>query len=109
MPHDHMQHDESGTGQAGVDGANRQRAVSRWVFIGFVLIAGYFLITGHWTHITEHWGHIANVLPFLLLAACPLLHLFHHRGYGHADEESPSSRPPGPGGPSDAVGGGDRH
>jgi peptidoglycan/LPS O-acetylase OafA/YrhL len=91
------------------EGAGRRRSISRYVFFGFAAIAVYLLITEHWTHITEHWGHIANVLPFVLLAACPLLHLFHHSGHGHADEESPSSRPAGPGGPSDAVGGGHRH
>ena len=32
----------------------------------------------------EHQRHILGLLPFLLLAACPLLHLFMHRGHsGH--------------------------
>jgi Protein of unknown function (DUF2933) len=74
------------------DNADHRRAVSRYVFFGFVAIALYLLITEHWTHITEHWGHIANVLPFLLLAACPLLHLFHH--HGHDDNPPPRSPPP---------------
>lgn len=31
----------------------------------------------------EHWGHALGVLPYLLLLACPLLHLFHgHGGHG---------------------------
>jgi hypothetical protein len=38
-------------------------------------IAGYFL----WT---EHQAHVISALPWILLAACPLLHVFMHRG-GH--------------------------
>lgn len=49
---------------------------SRWVFIAFALIAGFFLLA-------EHRAHAIEYLPFLLLAACPLLHLFHgHGGHG---------------------------
>jgi len=50
--------------------------MSALVFLAFGVIAAYFLIT-------EHRAHLFGYLPFLLLAACPLLHLFHHRG--HAD------------------------
>jgi len=59
------------------------RTASRIVFIGFVAIAGFYLVT-------EHRAHLFGALPFLLLAACPLLHLFHHRAH-RADEERPSS------------------
>jgi hypothetical protein len=31
----------------------------------------------------EHWGHAFGVLPYLLLLACPLLHLFGHGGHRH--------------------------
>ena len=47
--------------------------MSKYVFIGFLLIAGYFLIT-------EHRAHVIEFLPFVLLAACPLLHFFHGHG-----------------------------
>ena len=30
----------------------------------------------------EHWGHVAGLWPYLLLLACPLMHLFHGPG-GH--------------------------
>lgn len=92
-----MQHDHSGA-----DGTNRLRTVSRYVFFGFVAIAAYFLIT-------EHRAHLFGWLPFLLLAACPLLHFFHHGGHNHGGEESPPSRPPGSNGPKDPMGGGHRH
>ena len=43
--------------------------------IGFLAIAGFYLIT-------EHRAHVFGILPFLLLLACPLLHMFMHRGHG---------------------------
>ena len=65
---------------------NRTR---RWVFAGFALIAAYFL----WT---EHRAHVVQFLPFVLLLACPLLHVFHghggHGGHGgHEDKERKNS------------------
>jgi protein-S-isoprenylcysteine O-methyltransferase Ste14 len=38
-------------------------------------IAGYFLLT-------EHLAHTLGTLPYLLLAACPMMHLFMHHGHG---------------------------
>ena len=58
---------------------DRPRGTNRaagWVFAGFILIAAYFL----WT---EHRAHVVQFLPFVLLLACPLLHMFHgHGGHG---------------------------
>ena len=31
----------------------------------------------------SHTGHVVAALPYLLLMACPLMHLFMHRGHGH--------------------------
>ncbi|NIM65857.1 MAG: DUF2933 domain-containing protein [Candidatus Latescibacteria bacterium] len=44
--------------------------------IAFLGIAVFFL----WE---EHKVHILSALPWVLLALCPLLHLFMHGGYGH--------------------------
>lgn len=55
-------------------------AVSRWVFAGFALVALFFLVT-------EHRAHLYGWLPYLLLAACPLMHLFHGHG-GHGSDGS---------------------
>ena len=30
-----------------------------------------------------HTGHLLAALPYLLLLACPLMHLFMHGGHGH--------------------------
>jgi len=49
------------------------------VLVGFLAIAGFFL----WT---EHRAHLLGILPFALLAACPLMHLFMHHGHGHGHE-----------------------
>ncbi len=46
--------------------------------IGMVVIGGvaaYFLLT-------EHLAHVVGALPFLLLLACPLMHVFMHGGHG---------------------------
>lgn len=48
---------------------------SNIVLIAFLAIAGFYLIAEHRAHL---WGY----LPFLLLLACPLLHLFMHKGHG---------------------------
>src|SRR5271165_334192 len=72
------------------------------VFLGFSAIAAYFLIT-------EHSAHLALAVPFLpwlLVAACPLMHLFMHHGHGghgsgsdrdavphHIDHDNGGNRP----------------
>ena len=45
------------------------------VLCGFMLVAAFYLLT-------EHTAHMFGALPFLLILACPLMHLFHHRGHG---------------------------
>jgi len=55
------------------------------VLIGFLAIAGFFL----WQ---EHRAHLLGFLPYLLLLACPLLHVFMHRGHGgHGDHGAKGS------------------
>lgn len=47
--------------------------------IGFVVIgaiAAYYLLT-------EHLAHVVGALPYLLLLACPLMHVFMHGGHDH--------------------------
>jgi hypothetical protein len=63
MP-DEAQHDES---------AWRPRV--KLVFVVFALIGAFFLIA-------EHRAHVLPWLPWLFLAACPLMHVFMHHGHG---------------------------
>lgn len=94
MNHDHIQHDI------------RPKAFWRSRYsVGLIVlgaIASYFLLT-------EHRAHFFFALPFLLLLACPLMHIFMHHGHGghgvgenhihdgtqRAAEASPPVRPPG--------------
>lgn len=32
---------------------------------------------------TEHTAHLLGVLPYFFVLACPLMHMFMHRGHGH--------------------------
>lgn len=52
---------------------------TKWVFIGFLAIAAYFVIAEHKAHLSG----LLYYLPLLLLLACPLLHVFMHRGHGN--------------------------
>ena len=62
---------------------------SGMVLCGFLLIAGFYLLT-------EHTAHVFGALPYLLLLACPLMHLFMHQGHGgHGTQQSPPEREPG--------------
>jgi hypothetical protein len=45
------------------------------IFALFAAIGAYF-------QIVEHGAHIIPYLPWVLLAACPLVHIFMHGGHG---------------------------
>jgi len=54
------------------------------VLLGFLIIAGFYLIA-------EHRAHLFGWLPWLLLLACPLLHFFmhgRHGGHRHKNSET---------------------
>jgi len=69
MTHEHEHHQAE-------SGVPKQKLA----LIGFLIVAGFFLFT-------EHRAHLFGFLPFLLLLACPLLHLLHE---GHGDHEAGS-------------------
>lgn len=48
-------------------------------------IGGYFVV---W-----HQQHVAAALPFLIILACPLMHLFTHGKHGHSHRH-PTDRQP---------------
>jgi len=57
----------------------RWRSPLGMALLGFLAIAGFFLIA-------EHRAHLLGVLPFVLVALCPLLHRFGHGGHRHSDK-----------------------
>lgn len=69
MKHEHE--DERGSGR---------RSPLNLALLGFLAIAGFFLVS-------EHQAHVLGALPFVLLALCPLLHLFGHHGHGHGADK----------------------
>lgn len=81
---------------------DRRASRSRWVFVAFAVIAAYFLVA-------EHGAHVVPYLPWLLLLACPLMHVFlHGRHGGHGrhfdhgrDRAAPDADPRRPGSPVD--------
>ena len=54
----------------------------RRVFPVFVVLAAVLLIA-------EHRLHVLGYLPWLILLACPLMHVFMHRGHGHKGNQGP--------------------
>jgi hypothetical protein len=71
------------------------RSKTGMVCVGFLAVAAFFLAT-------EHTAHFLRALPWLLLAACPLMHLFMHHGGGHDRDAHSDTRAPDAGGsPSD--------
>jgi DUF2933 family protein len=58
------------------------------VLIGFLVVAGFYLLT-------EHTAHLLGALPLLLFLSCPLMHLFMHHGHGghHARDGASEARP----------------
>lgn len=61
-----------------------EHLLSRIALVGFLGIAAFFL----WT---EHRAHVLGALPYLLLLACPLMHLLHgghHHGHEHSRKDA---------------------
>jgi hypothetical protein len=68
-------------------------AKGRIALIGFFIIAALFLFY-------EHTMHVLGVLPYLLILACPLMHLFMHHGHhygGHQQGSGAGQGSPGTG------------
>jgi hypothetical protein len=87
MTHEHVHPHVDATGR----GTPWWRSKAGIVLLGFLAVAGFFLVT-------EHTAHVFGALPWLLVLACPLMHLFMHGGHGHG----------GHGGHSDGAAKGER-
>jgi DUF2933 family protein len=65
---------------------------------------GLFAVVGIFFVLAEHRAHVLPFLPWLLLAACPLMHFFMHGdGHGHGHRHESQSEP------DSATDGGSRH
>lgn len=54
-----------------------------WKGVAFILIlagVSFYLLT-------QHMEHLAVALPYLILLACPLMHIFGHGHHGKSDHE----------------------
>jgi hypothetical protein len=61
------------------------------VLIGFLVLGGFYLIAEHRAHL---WL-VLPWLPWLLLLACPLMHIFMHGGHGgHGENDNTGSGAP---------------
>lgn len=50
----------------------------KWIYFAasLAVIVLFFLLR-------EHWAHALGLLPYVVLLACPLMHLFHRHGHRH--------------------------
>jgi len=71
------------------------RSRSGLVMLGFLAVGGYFL----WT---EHQAHVIEILPWLLLGGCLVMHLFMHGGHGGHNGKSGEGTQSSRGGGDDA-------
>ena len=79
-PGAHAQHEHDSSGSF-------WKSKAGLVACGFLLIGGFFLLT-------EHWAHVLGVLPYLLILACPLMHLFMHGSHGGHSGKTPNKHNP---------------
>jgi hypothetical protein len=69
-----------------LEAETRGRRVRRRIALAvFAAGAAYFLLT-------EHRAHTIQALPWLILALCPLMHLFMHGGHGSHGDSSGAPR-----------------
>jgi hypothetical protein len=75
--------------ESGARGAPQGRKPLTIALLMLALIAVFYLLR-------EHGGHVAGVWPYLLLLACPLMHLFHgHGGHWHHSGRQPDDHQSG--------------
>ena len=61
---------------------NSRRVIILCAAVGII---GALLLTGH-------SNHVIALLPYLLLLACPFMHLFMNRGHGHDGKDGHGGR-----------------
>ena len=64
------------SGHQPTEGGMSVKSKAGIVLVGFLIIAGALLFT-------EHRAHVLGLLIWVPLLACPLMHVFMHKGHGH--------------------------
>jgi hypothetical protein len=64
-----------------------RQSIQRVCIALFLGIVAFFLLS-------EHTAHVFGVLPYLLILACPLMHLFMHHGHGGHGRHGPDDAKP---------------
>lgn len=65
----------------------RKKGINSWMLIGILASAAVALFL----LLPDHVPHLLRLLPYLLLAACPLIHMFMHGRHGHGSHGSGSN------------------
>ena len=70
-----------------------QPSATFWRSPAGIALAVALLATGFYL-VTEHRAHLLGFLPYLLVLACPLMHVFMHGGHhgGHGSSQHPGER-----------------
>jgi len=76
-----------------MDGQSTMPSIWRSPLGVFMLIAG---AVGVYYLLTEHLAHVSQAVPYLILLACPLIHLFHGHGHHGHHGRDPSKGSAGP-------------
>jgi hypothetical protein len=72
-----MQHHLDDTSLEALIAAGGSKRNLKLALLSALAILGFFILR-------EHWSHVLGLAPYLLLLACPLMHLFGHR-HGRSD------------------------
>ena len=71
------------------DNAGAMNSRTDIAMIVFLIIGGFFLVTEHRAHLS---GWFSSYGIWLLLLACPLMHLFMHGGHGSSAAANESTK-----------------
>ena len=82
-----MENHDSHTPNHPAHDGQRQYAAWKGAAIMIGVIVGFYVLR-------EHWGHALGYAPYLILLACPLMHIFMHGGHGqhHGHDEKDQAK-----------------
>jgi len=65
------------------DGVPHRGGVKDWVRSWIGIVSCVALAVLAFLILRDHAAHLLSAVPYLLLLACPLMHIFMHGGHGH--------------------------